>query len=159
MKKFLISLLICFCVDAHVSDIGVVQNLCKELASEKSKNSDGLQKVLDKYLNDGCKVTIGNEEVVLAREGFEQYAKIGAVFFTKKAYKLEFLKDISNENLNKEQRKDTLNVSLKISEKQKIEVVFTLENKKISEVNCKNIQLNLKQQIMLKGIFNLIRRI
>jgi hypothetical protein len=155
MKKFLLGLLICVCANAQVSDVDMIRNLKSELMSGKSKDSEELQKVLEKYFNDGCKVIVNSEEIVLKRERFPQYAKIGAMFIPKKDRDLEILKDILDKNLKNEPKK--ISTYLKISEKRKININFTLNNEKISEINCKDVPLNFKQRLMLKGIFNLLR--
>ena len=155
MKRFLLSLLVCFCVNAQISDIDIIQKLKSELVSENSKNSEELQKILEKYFNDGCKVVVDREEIVLKRECFPQYTKIGAMFIPKKAHNLEISKDILDKNLKSEPKR--ISTYLKISEKRKIKIDFALRNEKISEINCKDVPLNFKQRIMLKGIFNLLQ--
>ena len=155
MKKLLLILLVCFSANAQVSDVDVIRNLKSELVSEKSKDSEELQKILEKYFSDSCKVTVDSEEIVLKREHFPQYAKIGAVFVPKKNYDLEVSKDILDKNLKNEPKK--ISTYLKISEKRKIKINFTLNNEKIREINCKDVPLNFKQRLMLKGIFNLLR--
>ena len=155
MKRFLLSLLVCFCVNAQVSDIDIIQKLKSELVSENSKNSEELQKILEKYFNDGCKVVVDREEIVLKRECFPQYAKIGAMFIPKKDHKIEIPKNILDENLNDASGKTS--TYLKISEKRKIKIDFALRNEKISEIECKDVPLNFKQRLMLRGIFNLLR--
>lgn len=156
MKKFLLGLLICVYANAQVSDIDLIQKLKRELVSEKSRDSEELQKILEKYFNDGCKIIVNSEEIVLKKERFPQYAKIGAMFIPKKDHDLEIPKDILDKNLKNEQKK--ISTYLKISEKRKIKINFTLNNEKISEINCEDVPLNFKQRLMLKGIFNLLRR-
>ena len=159
VKKFLLGLLLCFCVDAKVSEGGVVQDLQSEIFSEKSKQPEELQKVLEKYFNEGCKIVVNDEEIVLKKEHFDQYSKIGALILPKinKDCKLEILENNLNENLKKNKRSN-LRVFLKISEKQKIKLGLVIENQKISEVSCEDVSLNLKQKVMLKGIFNLFQK-
>lgn len=155
MKKFLLGLLICVCANAQVSDVDVIRKLKSELVSGKSKDSEELRKILEKYFSDGCKIVVNSEEIVLKRERFPQYAKIGAMFIPKKDHDLEIPKDILDKNLKNEPKK--INTYLKVSEKRKIKVNFTLNNEKISEINCKDVPLSFKQCLMLKGIFNLLR--
>lgn len=155
MKKFLLGLLICVCANAQVSDVDVIWNLKRELMSEKSRDSEELQKILEKYFNDECKIVVDREEIVLRREYFPQYAKIGAMFIPKKDHSLEISKDILDKNLKSEPKK--ISTYLKISEKRKIKIDFALRNEKISEINCKDVLLNFKQRLILKGIFNLLR--
>ena len=155
MKKFLLCLLVCVYASARVSDVEVVQNLKRELVSEKSRNSEELQKILEKYFNDECKIIVNREEIVLKRECFPQYAKIGAMFIPKKDHKIEIPKNILDENLNDASGKTS--TYLKISEKRKIKIDFALRNEKISEIECKDVPLNFKQRLMLRGIFNLLR--
>lgn len=160
MKKFLVCLLFCFYINAQVSDISIVQNLQSEIASKKSKNPEELQKILEKYFNDGCKVVINSDEVVLKKENFKQYAKIGSIFIPKsRSYKLKFSEKISDKDLKSQLKRTVLNTYLKISDNQKIGIDFVLENQKISEINCENIPLSLKQRLTLKGIINLLQRI
>jgi len=153
MKKFLLSLLFCSCVSAQVSDVEVIQNLQEEIVSEKSKNSEELQRILEKYFNDGCRVIVNNEEIVLKKEYFPQYAKIGAMFVPKRYRKLEIPKSVLNENLKNASGK----VSTYLNMLDKIKIDFALKNEKISEVSCKDVPMNFKQSLMLKGIFNLLR--
>ena len=145
--------MVCFCANAQVSDIGVIQNLKSELVSEKSKDSEELQKILEKYFNDGCKVVVNNEEIILKRECFPQYAKIGAMFVPKRYRKLEIPGSVLNENLKNASGK----VSTYLNMLDKIKIDFALKNEKISEVSCKDVPMNFKQSLMLKGIFNLLR--
>ena len=160
MKKCLLCLAISFCVNAQVSNISVVQNLQSEIASKKSKNPGELQKVLEKYFNDGCKVVINDDEIVLKKENFKQYAKIGSIFIPKsRRYKLKFSEKISDKDLKNQLKRTILNAYLKISDNQKIGIDFVLENQKISEINCENIPLSLKQRLTLKGIINLLQMI
>ena len=165
MKKFVIGLLICFCAGAQVSDVEVVQNLQNEIVSEKSKNAEELQKVLERYFNDGCKVVVNDEEVVLKKERFPQYAKIGAAFVSKikkdheKDYKFEIPKNILNDNGRNNEKSDGIkqSVFLNISEKQRVKIDFVLENKKFSEVSLKDVPLSRGQKLMLRGVFNLLK--
>ena len=155
MKKFLLCLLVCVCVNARVSDVEVIRNLKRELVSEKSRDSEEFRKILEKYFNDECKVIVNNEEVVLKKEHFPQYAKIGSMFVPKKDHKIEIPKNILDENLNDASGKTS--TYLNISEKRKIKIDFALRNEKISEIECKDVPLNFKQRLMLRGIFNLLR--
>ncbi len=158
MKKFLFCLFICFGANAQVSDVDVIRNLRNEVISDKSKTSQGLREILEKYFNDKCKVAINSEEISLNRDHFSRYAGIVAAVFPKIKgdYKLEVLKNVSNKDLTNKLLKK-INTSVKISDEQKIKIDFILKDKKISEINCKDIPLNLKKKLILKGVFNLLK--
>ena len=156
MKEFLFCLLICFSANAQVSDVNVIQNLKNEVISDKSKTSEELQEILEKYFNDKCKIVVNNEEITLNKNHFGRYAGIAAAVFPKIKgnYKLEVLKDVSNKDLSNKKT----STSVKLSEKQEVKIDFALENEKLSEVNCKDVPLTLKQRLMLKGVLNLLRK-
>lgn len=164
MKKFLLGLLFCFCVSAQVSDVEVLRNLQNEIISENSKSSEDLQKILERYFNDGCKVTVNKEEIILKKDLFSQYANIGSVFLSKmkKDCELEFPKnDLSDDSKNDKKgdsnKKLGLGVFLNISKKQRVKIDFILKDEKLSEVTLKDVPLNRSQSLMLRGIFNLLK--
>ena len=161
MKEFLFCLLICFSANAQVSDIDIVQNLKNEVISDKSKTSEELRKILEKYFNDKCKVVINSEEIILNKNHFGRYAGIVAAVFPKIKgnYKLEVLKNVSDEDLSNKLKMSHINTSVKLSEKQSIKIDFVLEKEKLSEVRCKDVPLTLKQRLILKGVFNLLRSV
>ena len=157
MKKCLLCLAISFCVSAQVSGIDIIQNLQKGMISGKSKTSEELREILEKYFNDKCRVVVNSEEITLNKNHFSRYAGIVAAVFPKIKgdCKLEVLKNVLNENLTNESKK--INTSVKVSEKKEVKIDFVLKDKKISEINCKDVPLNLKKKLVLKGIFNLLK--
>ncbi|MBO4405312.1 MAG: hypothetical protein J5821_01120 [Alphaproteobacteria bacterium] len=163
MKKFLVGLLFCSLAEAQVSEVEVVTNLKDEIVSESSKNAKELQKILERYFNDGCKVVVNNEEMVLKKDRFSQYASVGAAFLPniKKDYEFEFpKKDLSDDgksDVEDDGKRSELSAFLNISKKQRIKINFVLENEKLSEVVLKDVPLNRGQNLILRGIFNLLK--
>lgn len=157
MKKCLLYLAISFCVNTQAFCIDIIRNLHKRVISDQSKTSEKLREILEKYFNDKCKVVVNSEEITLNKNHFSRYAGIVATVFPKieENYKLEVLKNVLNEDLTNESKQ--INTSVKVSEKKEVKIGFVLKNKKISEINCENVPLNLKKKLVLKGIFNLLK--
>ncbi len=156
-------MLICSLAEAQISDVDIVNSLKNEIDSESSKNAEEFLNIFEKYFNDGCKITINDEKIILKKDRFSQYANIVAAFFPKikKGYKFEIPKSILNDdgknNKKSDDKKSKLSAFLNISEKQRIKIDFVLENKKFSEVILKDVPLSRGQSLMLRGILNLLK--
>ena len=155
MKKFLVSLAFFSLAEAQIPEIEVVNSLKKEIVEDNPKSPEESQKILTKYFNDGCRIKVNDEKIILKQERFSQYASIAAAFFPKikKNFELKISKDISKSDDGKVE----LNASLDISKNQKTKIDFVLENKKFSEIICKDVPLSKGQRFMLRGVFNLLK--
>lgn len=136
-----------------ISALNVVHNFKKQLFSYEGKNSKKLKSILDLYISDGCKININDNNLILKEKYFQNYASIGALFYPKINRKVKF-RVIEEKKIGE----DNFFVSgyfLSPLEK-KVNVEFLVKNRKISKIQCKNLELNHSQKLALSLIFNLL---